>query len=468
MRSARTASSATSTRLLLPVLCGSTFMASLDLFVVNVAVDDIGRSFAGSSLGDVSWIINAYAIVYAALLIPAGRWADRVGRKTGFLVGVGLFTVASVACAVSPALWFLVGARCLQAVGAAIMTPASLGLLIVSVPADKRAGAIRLWATTSALAAAAGPVLGGLLVQLSWQWIFVINLPVGIALILLGRSVIQEFRRSESEPMDAFGAVLLALAVGLLAVAIVQGPDWGWGSASVVGTFVAAVLASAVLVWHTRRAEDPIVAPALLRIPSFSRANLAMVTFNVAFAAGLLPTILFMQTAWGYDALRAGLAVAPGPFVVPIFAQLGGRLAPRLRAPRVAALGCLLWAGGLALVALSIGDQPSYAAQILPGWLLAGAGVGLTLPMIVGVATASLPPEWSATGGAIVNVARQIGTVLGVSLVVALLASSSDSGTPHEAFARVLWVSAAASVVAMLVSLVMVRRPASGPAAPAC
>src|SRR4051812_39863928 len=164
----------------LAVLSLAAFMASLDLFIVNVAFDDIGRDFGGTPLSDLSWVLNGYAIVFAALLIPLGRLADRYGRKAGFLLGLGVFTAASLACALCTDLWPLVVARLLQAAGAAALTPASLGLLLSVFPPERRVGAVRVWAATGALAAAAGPVVGGLLVEASWRWVFVVNVPVGV------------------------------------------------------------------------------------------------------------------------------------------------------------------------------------------------------------------------------------------------------------------------------------------------
>src|SRR3954451_18452231 len=163
----------------LAVLSAAAFMASLDLFIVNVAFDDIRADFGRASLADLSWVLNSYAITYAALLVPLGRLADRYGRKGGFLLGLAVFTIASGACALSPGLWWLVGLRALQAAGAAALTPTSLGLLLASTPADRRARAVRIWAASGGLAAAAGPVVGGLLVNASWRWVFLVNIPVG-------------------------------------------------------------------------------------------------------------------------------------------------------------------------------------------------------------------------------------------------------------------------------------------------
>src|SRR3954469_10594917 len=188
------------------------FVASLDLFIVNIAFTDIQRDFDGASLASLSWILNAYAIVFAALLVPAGRWADRAGRKRAFLGGLALFTLASAACAVAPSVGVLVAARVVQAAGAAVLMPASLGLLLPEFPPEKRGLAIGLWAAVGGTAAAAGPVIGGLLVELSWRWVFLVNVPVGIAAIVAGARVLREIREENSEQPDLVGAALLTAA----------------------------------------------------------------------------------------------------------------------------------------------------------------------------------------------------------------------------------------------------------------
>ncbi len=246
------------------VLSAASFMASLDLFIVNVAFDTIGRDL-GASLTDLSWVLNAYAIVYAALLVPLGRLADRYGRKEGFLLGLAVFTLASVACAVSPGLWWLVAARVLQAVGAAALTPTSLALLLRATEPARRAHAVRVWAATGALAAALGPVVGGLLVHAAWQWVFLVNVPIGVAAAVATVRWVPDSRDPGVERVpDLLGAAVLAVAVGALALAVVQGPAWGWSDPRDVAAFVVAVLATLLFARRTTRHASPVVPPALL------------------------------------------------------------------------------------------------------------------------------------------------------------------------------------------------------------
>ncbi len=448
----------------LAVLSIAAFMASLDLFIVNVAFDDIGRDLARPGgtlvLSDLSWVLNGYAIVYAALLVPLGRLADRYGRKRGFLLGLAVFVVASAACAASAGLWALVLFRTLQAAGAALLTPTSLGLLVASTPLAERARAVRIWAATGALAAAAGPVLGGLLVAVSWRWVFLVNLPIGVLAIVAAVRLVPDVREDRSGRVpDLVGAALLALGVGALTLALVQGPVWGWGSAGVISAFVVAALGVAAFAGRCTRHPAPIVEPALLRVRAFAWSNVTSLVFSLAFAASLLTLVLWLQQVWGWSALRTGLAVAPGPLMVPVFAAVAQQLSRSMPVGRIAAAGCLLLGLGSVLVALSVGQEPSYALEILPGWLVGGAGVGLALPTILGSATLDLPADRAATGSGVVNMARQIGFVLGVSVLVVLLGSPVGYRAAQAGFQRVWWAVAATAALAAMAALGMTPRP---------
>ncbi|TQF69030.1 MFS transporter [Rhodococcus spelaei] len=444
---------------LLAVLSGASFLASLDLFVVNVAFADIATSYPGHTLGQLSWVLNGYAIVFAALLVPLGRWSDRVGRKRGFVAGLALFIAASAACAVSPTLWLLVVFRLLQAVGAAALTPSSLGLVISAVPEAKRAGAVRIWAATGAAAAALGPVIGGVLVEASWRWVFLINLPIGLAFLIAALRLVPDVRPARGGAgLDLFGAALLTVGIGALAFGLVQGPEWGWSDPPILAALAVAVVSAAAFWRRNTRHPDPLVEPALLRVRTFAWSNATALLFSAAFAAGLLANILWLQQVWGYSALLTGLAIAPGPLLVPAFAAVGQALSRRVPPGTITAAGCALWALGTVAILASVGPDPSYATQMLPGWLVAGMGVGLALPTILSAATAELPADRSATGSAIVNMTRQIGTVLGVSLLVAVLAQGRAAGDEVAAFQHAWWLIAAMAAVAAAVALGMNAR----------
>jgi EmrB/QacA subfamily drug resistance transporter len=444
---------------LLIVLSTAAFMASLDLFIVNVAFADIGRDFHGESLGNLSWILNGYAVLFAALLVPLGRLADRYGRRAGFLGGLALFTAASAACAASPNLWSLVAFRGLQAVGAAALTPTSLGLLLAATPDAGKIKAVRIWAAIGALAAAFGPVVGGLLVQLDWRWVFLVNVPVGIAALIAGRRLVIDSHDTSVERLpDLLGAAFIVVGIGTLSLGLVKGPSWGWSSAGVVGSFVVAVMAIATF-WRRSGSHDlPVIELSLLRVRTFAWSNVTAVLFNVAFGAALLAMVLWLQDAWHYSAIRTGLAVAPGPLMVPIFTAIAQRLARSVPAGRLAALGCALFATGTLIVSLSVGADPAYASEVLPGWLIGGAGVGFAFPTIMSAATADLPPARSATGSAVVSMSRQVGLVLGVSVFVAVLGSPIGYAATHRGFQHAWWVLVAADVLAAVTALGMSPR----------
>jgi EmrB/QacA subfamily drug resistance transporter len=457
----RVAPTASSTRpgAVLAVLSVAAFMASLDLFIVNVALPDIGHDLGESSLGNLSWILNGYAIVYAALLVPFGRLADRYGRKGGFLVGLAAFTLASAGCAASGSLELLVAFRVLQAAGAALLTPTSLGLLLSATPASGRARAVRIWAASGALAAAAGPALGGVLVDASWRWVFVINLPVGIAAIVVAARIVPTSRESRRTAIpDLLGAAVLTVAIGALSLALVKGPDWGWGSASVLGAQFVAALGAAWFWWRSLHHASPVVEPELLRVHSFAFANLTAVLFSVAFAGNLLAAVLWMQQVWGYSAIRTGLGVAVGPAMVPVFAAIGQRLSHRLSVGWITAAGCVLFSLGVALMGFRLTLEPSYAAVVLPAMLVGGSGVGLALPTILSAATADLPADRSATGSAVVNMSRQIGAVLGIAVFVAVLGTPDGPDAVLDSFASAWLVLAAIGLVAAVVALGMTPR----------
>jgi len=429
------------------VLCAAAFVAMLDVFIVNVAFIAIGSSL-DAPLSDLSWVLNAYTIVYAALLIPAGRLADRHGRKRAFALGLVVFTVASAACASASTLWLLIVFRAIQAAGAAALTPSSLGLLLTVLPPHRRAGAVKVWATTSSLAGALGPVLGGLLLELSWHWVFLVNLPVGIITLIAAWRLVPDVRDDTvRRAPDLFGALLLAVSVGSLALAIIKARDWGWSTATTIGAFSVAILALVLLARRIARHASPVVDPALFQVAAFRSSNVTALLFCTAFGALFPSVVLWLQSVAAFSALGSGLAIAPGPLMVPIFAAVGQRVARRYSVRAVTIAGNLLFSAGVAMLALSTTAHASYATQILPGWLVTGMGIGLALPNLIAAATASLPPTQAATGSAVINTSRQLGYVLGVAMLVAVLGAHTAGPI---AFRHAWWliaVTAAASAV---------------------
>jgi EmrB/QacA subfamily drug resistance transporter len=450
------------------VLSLAVFMSSLDLFIVNLAFPYIGREFAGTSLSSLSWVLNGYTIVFAAVLVPAGRWADRIGRRRVFVMGLAGFGVGSLLCGVAPGVAALIAARVIQAVGAGLMVPASLSLLLAAVPGPARARAIGTWSALGALGAALGPVIGGSLVQFSWRWVFWINLPVALAAVLLAGRVVPESRdTSATGRPDLAGAGLLAASVGLVALALVEAPSWGWGSARFIGLLLASLACGTGMVARSRRHHSPVIELGLLRSRTFSGAFAASVLYYAAFGAFVLNSVEFLTGEWHYSAVRAGLAIGPGPLMVLPFARLVAPwLAARLGGPgRVAAIGCAVNAGAQLLWLTQIQAHPAYLTHLLPAQLLGGAGVGLTIPSLLGAGSASLTAARFGTGSGVLNMARQVGTVLGVASLVAILARLNP-GDPLAAYRHGLDLIIAFFAAAGVLSATLLFARPGVPAAP--
>jgi EmrB/QacA subfamily drug resistance transporter len=409
-------------------------MTNLDLWIVNVALPAMGAGFARggrpASLASLSWVLNAYAIALAALLVVAGRLADRIGARRVFLVGIVIFTVASAACALAPTLPFLVIARAAQAVGAAAQLPTSLALLMASVPESSRPAAARGWAAVGGLAAASGPVLGGLLVEVDWRWVFIVNVPIGAAALIAGLRTLPRSASRESGPIpDIFGAVLVTLSVATLAGALVQAPGWGWGSARTVGLLAVAVASGVWFAWRCLHHRSPLMELHLLREPRFAIANTGVAVFSVSFAIMLLSNVLWCQDVWHWSALRTGLAMVPGPALVPIVTVASARAMRRLGpGPLIIAGGALFAASMLWRVAF-VSVRPDYVRDLLPSMILGGAGVGLAMGTLIAAGVTSLPAHRSATGSALVNSNRQIASALGVAVLVTLLGARIGAGS---------------------------------------
>jgi EmrB/QacA subfamily drug resistance transporter len=451
----------------LAVVAVAVFMASLDLFIVNIAFADIRRDFAGATLASVSWILSGYAIVFAALLVPAGRWSDAVGRKRAFLIGLGVFVAASAACAAAPSVGVLIAARVVQAAGATLVMPASLGLLLPEFPPAERPLAIGVWAAVGGVAAAAGPPLGGLLVEASWRWVFIVNVPIGIAVIVGGWRVLREIRHPDTARPDLLGAGMLTAGVTALVVAIVEGPDWGWTGARVASLAVASVALLVGVGRRSARHPAPIVEPSMVRVRAFGVSVVASILFYVGFAAMLLGSVLFLTGPWHQPILTAGLMIAPGPAAAAAFAVPGARLGARFGPGPVGALGSALFALGAIWWVGRLGAGVDYAGDFLPGMVIGGIGVGLVLPSLTGAAAAALAPERLATGIAVQTTGRQIGSALGVALLVAVLAGASRAVDYRAAWELMLAGGLAAALALTLTGPLTAARPVRAPAAEA-
>jgi EmrB/QacA subfamily drug resistance transporter len=429
------------------------FLVSIDTTVLFAAFGALREGFPTSRAADLSWVLNAYTVIYAALLVPAGRLADVHGRKRVFQIGLTLFLVASVACGAAPSVGLLIAARCMQAVGAALLTPSSLALVLGAFPIEKRAVAVSLWGAVGGLAAALGPSMGaGVVDALGWRWAFYFNLPVGLLALWRGRRRLTEWRQSgPASPMDMTGIVLLIVGVGALAFGIVQTEALGWRSPTVLGSVAAgAVLLLGFVAW-ARRAAHPAVDLSLFGDRTYRYVNAATLAFGAAFAMMFFGFFFFTMQVWHYSLPMAGLAVTPGPLLVVPVAVLSGRLAARLGHRPLLVAGSLIYAAGGIWFYLRAGVEPDYLGTWLPGLMLTGTAVGMVLPSLSGAAVARLAPTRFGIGSAVNQAVRQIGSVLGVAATIALVGHAS----PQLADFRDLY--AAHVALALLTALLCLR-----------
>jgi NTE family protein len=448
-------------RTVLAVAALGSAVAFVDATIVNIAFPDIERSFTGTPISSLSWVLNAYNIVFAAFLVASGRMADLLGRRRVFVLGLEVFTGASLLCALAPSAGALIAFRVIQALGAALLVPASLALVLNAFPADRRSHGVALLSAVAAAAAGLGPSLGGLLVAAdNWRLVFLVNLPIGAAAILLSRRLLVESRAPGRRQLpDLIGALVFAIAVAALVLAIVQGQSWGWGSPRIIGSFVAAILALGVFVWRSSWHRAPIVDLSLLRVRTFSAANGMTVIAAAGFYGYTLTNVLFLTGVWRYSVLQAGLSLTPGPFVAAAVAGPSSRLVGRLGHRPVLVAGGLIWGGAVLWFVERVGTTPSFLDQWLPGILLLGVGAGILFPNLSGAAVASAPGTMFATATGMNSVARQVGAALGVALVVAIIGTPSPLGAA-DAF-RHAWTFGSACLFASGIGCLLVGRLSS-------
>jgi EmrB/QacA subfamily drug resistance transporter len=454
--------------LVLVIVCAGVVLASLDLFIVNVALPSIGRDLHTTNLGDLSWVLNGYAIVYAALLVLFGRLAESRHRDNGFLLGVAIFTAASAACGAANSLPLLVGFRIVQAAGAALLTPTSLSLLLAVTEPGRRHSTVRAWTAVGGAAAALGPVVGGLLVALSWRWVFFVNVPIGLLALVVGWRRLPHVPGHPVPAPDPFAAVLITAGVALLTLGLVKGEDWGWSAPATILCLAGAVLALAAFTAHCLRSRNPLIDAALFRVRTFTGASIVSLVFSIAFGAMLLSRVLYAQEVWHWSALTTGLSIAPGPIMVPLFAFLvSGRLIARFGPGPVIAGGATLFAAGSVWWVLAISITPDYVGAMLGGIILTGIGVGLTMPTFMAAGAAALPSHAFATGSAVVNMLRQLGFAIGVAVLIAVLGTPHGTAATLAAYRHGWEMIAVASLLAAMSGGVLLRRRPAPETAPA-
>jgi EmrB/QacA subfamily drug resistance transporter len=440
----------------LAIVSVALFMVTLDNLVVTNALVSI-REDLGASLEDLEWTVNAYTLSYAVFLLTAAALGDRFGRRRVFAVGIGLFTVASAAAAFAPSTEALIGARALQGLGGAVITPLSLTLLSEAFAAEKRGLALGIWSGVSGLGVALGPVVGGAVVDgLSWQWIFLLNVPIGLALGPAAMRMLNESRGANAS-LDLPGVALASAGLLGLVFGIVRAQELGWTSTTVVASIAAgAVLLAAFAVWETRT-QTPMLPMRFFRNRTFAATNgVSLAMFFGAFGSIFL-LAQFFQVAQGYSPLEAGLRTLPWT-AMPIFvAPIAGILSDRIGSRPLMAAGLALQAAGLSWIAIVTEPTAAYGLFV-PGFVLTGSGMAMVFAPAANAVLGSVRTEEAGQASGATNTVREIGGVLGVAVLATIFTGSGgfESAQAYvDGLIPAVWVGAAVLAVGAVVALLV-------------
>jgi EmrB/QacA subfamily drug resistance transporter len=395
------------------------FMAILDSSIVNIAIPTIQREL-GSDIETVSWVLNAYSLVLAVLLIPAGRTADRFGRKRLFLAGIVIFSLCSLGAGLSGQIEVLIAWRAVQGIGAAIMIPASLAIVTLAFPTHQRGLALGIWGAMSGVAGALGPTLGGVLTEyVGWEWIFLVNVPVGLVAVLAGLLILDESRDPEARHrIDLAGIAMLSISLFSLTLALIRGQDVGWSSAFITGLFATSAVSGALFLVVESIVSHPIVDLRMLRDRTFSAASVTILLFGLGFFGGLFSVIQYLTVVEGYSALKASFAVTPFPAALMLTGPIAGRLSDRFGSRALIMAGVLIFGAALFSASRLTGGVPY--PQIAWRFVAAGIGAGLIFAPLTSAVMGSVAGGRVGVGAAVFNTARQVGFTLGLAIVVAV------------------------------------------------
>ena len=424
------------TRLIFLSTALGAFLVTANVSTMNVAFPDLEQTFPDTDRGTLTWVLNAYTISFAALLIPAGRLADRFGRRNMFIAGLSLFALSSLLVGAAPTFPILVAARVSQGVGGALLTPASLGLLLAGTPPSERMAVVAKWGSLTALGVATGPVLGALIVNShGWRWAFMVLPPFCLLSYLAGKSSLPETPADANAPFpDIVGAILLATSMALLAFSIVQVGPWGWSSGGVLSAACISLVFLAITLMKGRRHKAPALPVHLFRIRSLSMANLATTIQAAGLSASLIVNVLWLTQGWGYSIRTAGLASAPVPIFVALTAPWVGKLGALYGVRIIAVPGSFFWGAGVLIYALFVTENPNYWGLWFPASILIGIGVVTTFPIVSAAAVSQVPPSEFSVGGSLNQVGRQIGATIGVAVLITVVGQGSDLGSFRNAW----------------------------------
>jgi EmrB/QacA subfamily drug resistance transporter len=451
----------------LALLCTVQFMVVLDIAVVNVALPSI-QSDLGFSQENLQWVISAYALVFGGFLLLGGRLADIIGRKRVFMTGLVIFSVGSLLCGLAWNEASLIGARALQGLGAATITPSALSILTTTFKEGRERNiALGAWGAVGGFGAAAGVLMGGVLTDLlSWEWIFFVNVPVGVAALVLGPILLNESRDAHGQSHDVPGAVLVTSGLVLLVLAITQGQQWEWGSAKTIGTFVAsAVLLGAFILWELRQ-RDPLMPPSIFfRLQTLTAANVAGFIMGTALFSMFLMLTLYMQQVLGYSPIQTGIAYLAVAGTAVIWANVAAVAVNRVGVKPALILGMgLLTVGLLYFTQVSVGG--SYWADLFPGFLILGIAIPFAFVPITIAALAGTKPEEAGLASGLINTSQQIGGAVGIAILSTIAVSTTDNavgnGTTRavaltDGFVNAFWAGTAIAFAGLLVSIFLVR-----------
>jgi EmrB/QacA subfamily drug resistance transporter len=412
--------------LVLTTLCLGFFMILLDTTIVNIAVPDLTADL-GATLDQLLWIVNSYTLVYAVLLITGGRLGDLFGQKRLFLAGLVIFTLASAACAFAQSPGQLIATRVAQGIGGALLTPQTLAILTMVFPPERRGAAFGIWGAVAGLATLAGPTFGGFLVSTwGWQWIFLVNLPIGIATAALAVRLLPDLRQHRRHRLDWLGTLLASTGLFLLCFSLIEGGPHGWGRIArpiTIPTLVAAaIVVLALFAWqqYAHRHREPLIPPGV-----FADRNYAVMTgVTAAISFGMLglflPLVIFLQSVLGLSALQAGLVLAPMSLASVVMAPVAGRIADRYGGKDILITGLFLWAAGVGLVVWA--TRLYYdRRELITGLIVAGVGLGMTFAPLQSIAMRNVTAGLAGAAAGVINTARQLGAVLGSTAVGALI-----------------------------------------------
>ena len=408
------------------------FMIMLDNTVVNVALPTIQREL-GMQLSELEWVVSGYALTFAALMLIGGKLADAYGRRLVFVVGIAIFTLASLACGMASSGEALIAARVAQGVGAALMSPATLSIIAVTFPPRQRGTAIGIWAGTSALALALGPLIGGLLTEhASWNWIFFVNVPIGVLGIAASFLLIDESRDESHERLDLPGLATSGLGLFALTYGLIEGNNSGWGSVRIVGAFVVAAVSLTAFILLERRQRAPMLDLTLFRNRTYVGANLAMLLVALAMFGVFFFVSLYMQNVLGYSAVEAGAAFLPMTLLIIVIAPLAGRASDRWGSRWLITGGMVLLAVQLAYFSQLSEDATFWV--LVPALVLGGFGMSMTMTPSSAAAMRAVPVEKAGIGSAVLNACRQVGGSTGIALMGAIMASRLTSPPTTASF----------------------------------